>query len=132
MANRIIVKNIGKSAAKNCKGWIVTEKGKERVSWVVPKERPTATINVNDEERLDFCAYYKEGPEKYTPTAALKSEEAPKIISPTEEGWKTLPEARPLDHLKEKGCQVLITSENAEPVKAQVTFREGEIEIKPL
>lgn len=71
---------------------------------MVPKERPNATINKKDEERLDFCAYYKEGPEEYTPVGGFDPEEVPKIIAQTEEGWKTLPEARRLDHLKRRGA----------------------------
>ncbi len=72
IANRIIVENNGRSAAKNCKAWILTEKSKERVCWTVPKERPNATINVKDAERLDFCAYYQEGPESYDDRRAVK------------------------------------------------------------
>jgi hypothetical protein len=37
-ANRIIVENSGRSAAKNCKGYIIIRWGKARVCWTVPKE----------------------------------------------------------------------------------------------
>jgi hypothetical protein len=37
-ANRRIVENSGRSAAKNCKGYIDTGKRKERVCWMVSKK----------------------------------------------------------------------------------------------
>jgi hypothetical protein len=120
-AKRIIVENVGRSAAKNCKGWIVTDVGKERVCWTVPKERPNATINVKDSERLDFCAYYVEGLSEYSPASGLPPKEVPKRISPTEDGWKEQFKNRDITNLTE--CKILITSDNAKPVEARVVFR---------
>jgi len=131
VANRIIVENTGKSAARNCKGYIVTEEGKERVCWTVPKERPNATINAKDEERLDFCAFFENGPARHGPIVVGKEQEkVPIIIAPTEEGWPQNPsDCRRLDGLEK--CKVLITADNAEPVDANIRFRikEKRIEI---
>jgi hypothetical protein len=109
-ANRIIVKNIGRSAAKNCKGYIVFKNSQERVCWTVTKERPNATINSKDEERLDFCAFYQSGP----------NDSPPRTIAPTEDGWVTPSLCRKLDGIEE--CYVLITTENAEPVITRIRF----------
>lgn len=131
MANRIIVENKGRSAAKNCKGYIVTKEGKERVCWTVPKERPNATINPKDEERLDFCAFYESGPTNYGPIVVEKKpKEVPGIIAPSEEGWSWNPmDSRPLNGIEK--CNVLITADNTEPVDAEIRIdmTKGEIEI---
>lgn len=131
IANRIIVENTGKSAARNCKGYIVTETGKERVCWTVPKERPKATINAKDEERLDFCAFYENGPAHHGPVVVeSERDKVPMVIAPTEEEWPQKPsECRRLDGLEK--CKVLITADNAEPVDAdiRVLIKDKRIEI---
>ncbi len=131
VANRVIVENTGKSAARNCKGYIVTEEGKERVCWTVPKECPNATINAKDEERLDFCAFYEKGPPRHGPIVVGKEQEkVPIIIAPTEEGWPGNPsDCRRLNDLEK--CKVLITADNAELVDASIRFniKEKRIEI---
>lgn len=137
IVNRIIVQNTGRSAARSCKGYIVFKNSKERVCWTVPKERPNATINAKDEERLDFCAFYKSG--KLSSITNIHGEhEIPKIIAPTEEGWPPIQlkeiypwECRPLDRIGKEKCEVLITADNAEPVKARIGFdiEKGEISI---
>jgi hypothetical protein len=126
-ANRIIVENVGRSAAKNCKGWILKDKVKERVCWTVPKERPNATINVNDSERLDFCAYYRSGKELYTGT----QEGIPKIFFSDENELPTnidIANLKSLEGLSD--CTVLITSDNAEPVEAKVKFEDDKIRVE--
>jgi len=124
-ANRIIVENKGRSAAKNCKGWIIDGNNKKRVCWAIPKERPNATINVKDAERLDFCAYYKGGPKD------LKSHKGvplPEKIAPTEGGWHPHPYgAEDLSHRTK--CEVLITSGNARPINAEVIFEKDKINL---
>jgi hypothetical protein len=44
MCQRIIIENSGRSAAANCKGYIVVGDVKELVCWTVPAERPTPKI----------------------------------------------------------------------------------------
>ena len=129
-ANRIIVENNGRSAAKNCKGYIVVEEGKERVCWTVPKERPNATINPRDNERLDFCAFHLEGPleviepinsiNKRIPSNEEKTTVS-QIIAPTEEGWGYPWDCRYL--VDNKDYKVLITADNTEPVEANIRFK---------
>lgn len=107
LVNRIIIENFGRSAAENCKGYIVLGNNKERLCWTVPKERPNATINAKDSERLDFCAFYMKGPH------------APKVIAPTEEGWPEDPsKCRDLTEIKD--CEVLVTASNTKPIKARI------------
>jgi len=126
-ANRIIVENTGRSAAKNCKGYIVVKNSKERICWTVPKERPNATINAKDKEKLDFCAFYVSGPHG-SPTVVGGGTQPPRIIAPTEEGWPTDPfKCRPLDGIEE--CEVLITADNADPVNRKVRFNIRKREI---
>lgn len=130
-ANRLIVENVGRSVAKNCKGWILIENGKERVCWTAPNERPNATIGVEDEERLDFCAYYRGGPENYT-DKDKSIKKVPKIFASDEKELPPLIETatiKSLDGLSE--CIVLITSDNAEPVKAKVVFEDNQIRVEP-
>jgi len=132
-ANRIIVENVGRSKAKNCKGWIVTEDGKERICWTVPKERPNASINVKDSERLDFCAYYKSGAEEYSSVAGFPPVRVPKRFASNEKGFPSdMRDAmiKSLDNLSE--CKVLITSGNAEPTEAKIKFEINKIEVEPL
>ena len=50
-----IVKNNGRSAAKNCKGYIVLDRRK-RVYWEVSSDQPNAVINSRDEEILNLFA----------------------------------------------------------------------------
>lgn len=125
-ANRIVIENAGRSAAKNCKGWIVINGTKERVAWTVQKERPNATINASDSERLDFCAYFVSGPSPFARTRASALEPIPARVSPTEEGWMGDP-FRNRDVTELAQCKVLITCDNAGPVNAAVTFGVGNI-----
>jgi hypothetical protein len=108
---RIFIENTGRSAAKDCKGYFVTETGKERICWTIPTERPNATINVEDYERLDFCAF---------PLGI----EDDRIIVPHENGWESPSITGPL-----KKCKVLVTSENAEPVEANIIMDTDRQEI---
>jgi hypothetical protein len=112
---RIIIDNIGRNAAKKCKSYFVTPEGKERICWTVPTERPNATINVGDNERLDFCAF----------PIGIKSYD--RIIVPHEDGWGNPWITGPLFN-----CKLLVTSENAEPVEAsiKIDFRQETIEIE--
>jgi hypothetical protein len=137
VVNRIIVKNVGRSAAKNCKGYLVIDNSKERVCWTVGQERPNATVNPKDEERLDLCAL--RNATKTKSRFSKKTEESkirrlaersvmggppPKLIAPTEGGWPLLDgkidprESRNLPDIEQ--CEVLITAENAHLVKKRI------------
>jgi len=151
--NSVIVRNIGKSVAKNCKGYILCGdkwKVKRRICWAISTERPNATINVNDDERLDVCAFYLSGPSNIN----LKID-PPKIIVPTERGWE---ESNEISHaqdvwgwriIKVVSCypwnyrsltkegsgnvgnfRIYVTSENAKPVDVFVETNELSKEIK--
>lgn len=116
---RIFIENIGKTAAKKCKAYIVTPNGKERICWTVPTERTEATINVRDSERLDFCAF----PVVLTKNSTISNE---KMVIPHETGWNNSWVATLCE------CKVLITSENAEPIEAtvKINFKKETIEIE--
>lgn len=60
IVNRIIVKNLGRTAAEGCKGSIVMDGEEEKVCWSIPHERYIITINANDREYLDVCAVLSE------------------------------------------------------------------------
>ena len=137
IAQRIIVENSGRSAAKNCKGYVIYKEGKierkERVCWMVPQERPNATINPRDNERLDFCAFL-DRPYALTvnPTIGgiivdLPPDPDIKVIAPTEEKWDLL-DYRRLAEIKE--CKVLVTADNTEPVEAKVKINSEERKIE--
>jgi hypothetical protein len=115
---RIAIENRGRSAAKGCKGYIVTDGSKERIGWMVPAERPNSTINVEDNERLDFCGFL------YSP---LDDEERSKIYFSTEEGWDSPRITGALNR-----CKLLVTSENADPVEAtiKIDIYQKKIEIE--
>ena len=58
-ANRIRVRNTGKSAAKDCKVYVhYTEDDVERAAWMVSSANSgyTVTLNVDDREFVDLCA----------------------------------------------------------------------------
>ena len=58
-ANRVSIKNIGRSAAKDCKAYIVYRKDHvERAAWMIPDMNSgyTLTLNVQDSEFIDLCA----------------------------------------------------------------------------
>ena len=123
-ANRIIIENIGRSSAKNCKGWIITSGGKERVCWTIPIERPNATINVKDAERLDFCAYRKSGPDNSTDIP-------PRVCFSDENNLPTTIQTAKIKSLDEiTECRVQITSANADPIEAIVIIQDDQIRIE--
>ncbi|GAB4415221.1 MAG: hypothetical protein OHK0032_11370 [Thermodesulfovibrionales bacterium] len=114
VCNRIIIKNTGRSAAKNCKGYIEVGNKKERVCWTQSKERPNATINANDEERLDFCAFFY----RFN-FSNVSPDYLPKVIAPpTVDGWQVPQACRKLEPAS--GYTIHITAENAEPVSKKV------------
>lgn len=150
--NSVIVRNIGRSVAKNCKGYIFCGekwKVKRRICWAISKERPNATINVYDDERLDVCGFYLSGPN------IVNLNVTPKTIIPTERGWEESNEVsqaqnkwgwrtiKVVSHypwnyrslsLEGKGkignFRIYVTSENAKPVDVFVKTDEVSKEIK--
>ena len=62
--------------------------------------------------------------------------EIPKIIAPIEEGWPPIQQEEiypwkcgPLDGIEKEDCEVLVTADNAEPVKAKIRFNVEERKI---
>lgn len=54
--NRILIRNEGRSAAKNSKGVLKVDDIEYRVCWSVPTERSVATINAHSMEYLELSA----------------------------------------------------------------------------
>jgi hypothetical protein len=54
--NRILIRNVGSSAAKNSKGVLRVDDLEYRVCWSVPSERALATINAHSMEYMDLSA----------------------------------------------------------------------------
>ena len=133
--SRIIIKNKGRTAAKNCKGWLSykNSQGKDvqvRVCWTVPKERPTATINVNDMERLDFCGYRIDVCfESLVEGVRLPNMEKRLLfLAPTEDSWE-----KPRDFtclLQNQRFGVVITSENTKSISAKIHLLTNEKSIQ--
>jgi hypothetical protein len=69
-ANRISVRNIGKSAAKDCKAYIDYKKKTQRAAWLVSDRNAgyTTILNVRDKEYVDFCAISKDSLVRIIPT----------------------------------------------------------------
>jgi hypothetical protein len=63
LANRITVRNIGKTAAKDCKAYIDYQEQTQRVAWLLPDRNGgfTITLNVKDREFVDLCAIRDDG-----------------------------------------------------------------------
>lgn len=126
-ANRIIIRNVGRSAARNCKGWISMGERKERVAWVV-RDEPNITINQRDTERLNFCAYFVSGQRPVTINSEARI--VPWVIRPTENGWSDSPwndeisAESPVDRIR---ADVIVTSDNADPVQKAVYFTPIEL-----
>ena len=58
-ANRIRVRNSGRSAAKDCKVYVhYNNNDVERTAWMIPNKNSeyTVTLNVDDREFVDLCA----------------------------------------------------------------------------
>lgn len=143
---RVIIKNVGRSAAKNCKGYIKTENNDESVASVcraISKERPNATINVKDTERLHICAFcVKEKiPENIKARIQRKeiteNEKPHDIIIPNENNWlKEGLDAKTLRHnwqkcrnfnANDKSIKILVTAENARSVEISAKINTSEM-----
>jgi len=113
---KIIVENTGRSAAKDCKGYIILGNRRNRICWTTVTERPDATIKPDNNELLELCAFL---------TAAEGCHNS--ILIPDETGWKN---SKCITPGPSKEITVLVTSENADPVEANITidFDRKEIE----
>jgi len=126
---RIVVENKGRSSVNKCKGYLIVDGETEndivwRVCWIINKERSTVSINVKDNEFLDFIAFYEgmKGDENITVPNIVP------IIAPTEDGWGNPPR----DASNMVKCKVLITAKNAKPVTADIYIDKKRKEIRIL
>jgi len=65
-SNHVKIINRGKTAAIDCKAFLVINTDSERVAWMLPtnKESFTNTLNVEDEEYVDLCAIEDNGTDR--------------------------------------------------------------------
>jgi hypothetical protein len=113
---RIFVNNIGRNAAKKCKGYFVTESDRGRICWSSSNERSTISINPGDRESLDFCAFPQ----------GIENNKI--LIIPTENGWDKPYRVTLLEPVS--SFKVRITAENAEMVECNVTIYRDEQRIE--
>ena len=118
---RLVVKNSGKSAAKNCKAYIKTQRKDNRLSrvcWTLTSERPNATINRDSIEELDLIGFDK------------KLSFRIKSTCPNENDWpKKIKyfKGRSLDNINE--CEVLITASNAKSARKTIMLDHEKMKI---
>jgi len=111
LANRITVKNTGKSAARDCKAYIDLEESTQRVVWLLPDKNSgfTIIINAEDKEFVDLCA--------------IRETNEYRIIPP-EQGYVFEDEVNYVTMLtSDQGVVELtlrITSSNAKPIERKV------------
>ena len=121
IANRVIVKNTGRSGAKDCKVYIRSEKDNlnYRVGWLLPDHNTalTVTLNVNIPEYVDLCAMSIDG--KY-------------LAISNERGFKAMPNIINLINNDLIGTNrlllpieatLIVASSNAQPSERRITFR---------
>ena len=107
LANRISVRNVGKSAAKDCKAYFDYREQTQRVAWLLPDRNSgfTIVLNVEDKEFVDLCAIRSDGRFR---------------IIPPEQGYVNEYENEYAERLSpevgEINLTLRITSSNAKPV----------------
>lgn len=110
-ANKITVKNTGRSAAKDCKAYVGYNGKTRRVPWLLPDKNSgyTISLNVKDKEFVDFCAI---------------SEVDHTRIIPAEQGYINDFEDEYAERLRpdagELDLVIRISSSNAKPVERRV------------
>jgi hypothetical protein len=113
-ANRFRVRDSGRSAAKDCKGYVhYNDKDVERTAWLISNTNGeyTVTLNVEDREFVDLCAISDDV-------------NLPRVI-PLERGY---PGSIDLCTRLPPGARdiiVRITSSNARPTERRVRLRTG-------
>lgn len=141
---RIKVTNYGRNAAEGCKGVLTINEVEEKLCWHVAKERYTMTINSNSFEYLEVCAILVEDPDevikrlreqmkkfgnevraiemkKYIDKYYNCSEDIPRIITPTEDGWLSVEMNRKINS---GSASIIVSSKNASPCKGDVIITE--------
>jgi hypothetical protein len=111
-SNRVRIANNGRTAARECKAFLLINESMERVAWMIPYRNDGYTNNLNafDSEYLDVCAINDDGS---------------KIIATTEHGYEDKEDsARHLDR-KTKDMKLRISAANAKPTEAYVHFIEN-------
>lgn len=138
LVNRLVVRNNGRTAAKNCKATLVIGNVEEKVCWSIPKERYMMTINAGDHEYVDVCAICVKDPKKIIEN--IKKQEGPlfeaigisekdikRRLAPTEWGWGSLiRECRDLgDEILEASLKISSSNSKCARVKIRIKSSSG-------
>jgi hypothetical protein len=108
-SNRVIVVNNGKTSARECKAFLLSENNMERIAWLIPYKDAgyTNNLNAHDKEFLDVCAV---------------SYDKSKRVATTERGYgKEEKDARPLNS-DTKSLKLKVSAANAEPAEVEIHF----------
>jgi hypothetical protein len=108
---------------------------REKVCWYIPKERYVMTINSQDSEYVDLCAFSERDPELLARDSrsivnnvvvgpVVHAHEILWRMAPTEDGWQTpIAKNRDLGH-GDIESTLRITAKNAKPCESRITIRE--------
>lgn len=133
IANRLIIKNKGKSAALNWRGYLVIDSFRERIAWSESDERSQSTIHPHSTKELDLCALLfieLDTFNKVTHTSLNETQilelalrlEIPRMISPTEAGFQESPFMN--RRIQTGDYKVEVTSINADPITIPIVITD--------
>lgn len=108
-SNRVKVVNNGRTSARECKAFLLSDNRMERVAWLIPYKDAgyTNNLNAHDKEYVDVCAVVDVGNNR---------------IATTERGYgKKVSDARPLS-LDTRRRILRISAANATPREAELLF----------
>ncbi len=133
IANRLIIKNKGKSAALNCQGYLVRDSSRERIALSESDEHNQSIIPPHSTKELDVCAllfiapdvFNKDNHTSFNETQLVELAlrlEIPRIISPTEAGFHGSPF---INRRTQTGdYKVEVTSINADPITIPIVITD--------
>ena len=108
-SNRVIVVNNGKTSARECKAFLLSENNMDRIAWLIPYKDAgyTNNLNAHDKEFLDVCAV---------------SYDKSKRVATTERGYgEEERDARPLNS-ETKRLKLKVSAANTAPAEVEIYF----------
>jgi hypothetical protein len=133
IANRLVIKNKGNSAALNCQGYLVKDSSRERIAWSESDERSQSSIPPHSTKELDLCAllfialdvFNKDNHTSFNETQitelALRLE-VPRIISHTKAGFQGSPFVN--RRIQTGNYLVEVTCMNADPLTIPIVITD--------
>jgi hypothetical protein len=108
-SNRVIVVNNGKTSARECKAFLLSENNMERIAWLIPYKDAgyTNNLNAHDKEYVDVCAV---------------SDDKSKRVATTERGYgEEEKDTRPLNP-DTKSLKLKVSAANAASAEVEIHF----------